>query len=145
MPPQLRVSRKISNGRQSWESDSDRRPRSTRRPQTLSSYKLASHLVIFELARVLVRLDHVECGYYGGPSYDSRRGHRVYFPHRYRLAKASVGPMSTIWRDHFSDTEFGKSLTFSSKHEPIRTRTRERRLVATIERRPATSSLSPRA
>ena len=36
-------------------------------------------------------------GYYGGSSYDSNQGHRVYSrPHRYPLHKASVGPISTI-------------------------------------------------
>jgi hypothetical protein len=36
-------------------------------------------------------------GYYGTPSYDSDYGHRVYSrQHRYRLPKASVGPISMI-------------------------------------------------
>jgi hypothetical protein len=34
-------------------------------------------------------------GYYGGPSYDSHHGHRVYSRH-HRYHKASVGPISTI-------------------------------------------------
>ena len=36
-------------------------------------------------------------GYYGGPSYNSHHGHRVYSRHhRYHLHNASVGPISTI-------------------------------------------------
>jgi hypothetical protein len=35
-------------------------------------------------------------GYYGGPSYDSHHGHRVYSRHHRYQHKASVGPISTI-------------------------------------------------